>query len=196
MADLHFELVTPERLVRSDDVHMVVVPGIEGEFGVMAGHAPFMTTLKDGELKVYKTAGGAAGEHRRIRRFRRGRRQGPDRACRERLSLAPVHFRVADPLVNCLFTLCCLGVASKFRGDLNVPASRRSEAVVREAPLQLTRRRADPQRGRRISSRCSSGSASRWPGSKWEAIFVDDGSTDGTPGPPDRASPRTTAGSA
>jgi F-type H+-transporting ATPase subunit epsilon len=57
MADLHFELVTPERLVRADEVHMVVVPGVEGEFGVMAGHAPFMTTLKDGELKVYKTAG-------------------------------------------------------------------------------------------------------------------------------------------
>ena len=59
MADLHFELVTPEKLVRSDDVHMVVVPGVEGDFGVMAGHAPFMTTLKDGELKVYRTAGTA-----------------------------------------------------------------------------------------------------------------------------------------
>ncbi len=59
MADLHFELVTPEKLVRSDDVHMVVVPGVEGEFGVMAGHAPFMTTLKDGELKIYRTAGAA-----------------------------------------------------------------------------------------------------------------------------------------
>ena len=58
MAELHFELVTPERLVRSDEVHMVVVPGVEGDFGVMAGHAPFMTTLKDGELKVYKAAGG------------------------------------------------------------------------------------------------------------------------------------------
>lgn len=59
MADLHFELVTPERLVRADEVHMVVVPGVEGEFGVMAGHAPFMTTLKDGELKIFKTAGGS-----------------------------------------------------------------------------------------------------------------------------------------
>ena len=58
MADLHFELVTPERLVRSDEVHMVVVPGSEGEFGVMAGHAPFMTTLRDGQLKVYRTASG------------------------------------------------------------------------------------------------------------------------------------------
>ncbi|MDQ3074145.1 MAG: ATP synthase F1 subunit epsilon [Pseudomonadota bacterium] len=57
MADLHFELVTPEKLVRSDDVHMVVVPGVEGEFGVMAGHAPFMTTLKDGDLKIYRSAG-------------------------------------------------------------------------------------------------------------------------------------------
>jgi F-type H+-transporting ATPase subunit epsilon len=59
MADLHFELVTPERLVRADEVHMVVVPGVEGEFGVMAGHAPFMTTLRDGELKIYKSAGAA-----------------------------------------------------------------------------------------------------------------------------------------
>ncbi len=57
MADLHFELVTPEKLVREDDVYMVVVPGVEGEFGVMAGHAPVMTTLKDGELKIYKGAG-------------------------------------------------------------------------------------------------------------------------------------------
>ena len=59
MADLHFELVTPEKLVMSEDVHMVVVPGTEGEFGVLAGHAPFMSTLRDGELSVYRTAGGA-----------------------------------------------------------------------------------------------------------------------------------------
>ena len=45
MADLHFELVTPEKLLRSEDVHMVVVPGTEGDFGVMAGHAPYMSTL-------------------------------------------------------------------------------------------------------------------------------------------------------
>ena len=57
---LNFELVTPEKLVRSDEVHMVVVPGVEGDFGVMEGHAPFMTTLKDGALEIYKTAGGEA----------------------------------------------------------------------------------------------------------------------------------------
>ncbi|QAY75519.1 ATP synthase F1 subunit epsilon [Sphingosinicella sp. BN140058] len=57
MADLHFELVTPERLVRSDDVYMVVVPGSEGEFGVLAGHAPFMSTLRNGDIAIYRTAG-------------------------------------------------------------------------------------------------------------------------------------------
>ena len=60
MADLHFELVTPEKLVLSEDVHMVVVPGTEGEFGVMAGHAPVMATIKDNaELAVYRSAGAA-----------------------------------------------------------------------------------------------------------------------------------------
>jgi F-type H+-transporting ATPase subunit epsilon len=57
MADLRFELVTPERLVMSDDVYMVVVPGSEGEFGVLAGHAPFMSTLRDGEIAVFRSAG-------------------------------------------------------------------------------------------------------------------------------------------
>jgi F-type H+-transporting ATPase subunit epsilon len=57
MADLHFDLVTPDRLVMSDDVYMVVVPGTEGESGILAGHAPYMTTLKDGEVAVYRSAG-------------------------------------------------------------------------------------------------------------------------------------------
>ena len=57
MADLHFELVTPDRQVMSEDVYMVVVPGTEGESGIMAGHAPYMTTLRDGEVAVYRTAG-------------------------------------------------------------------------------------------------------------------------------------------
>ena len=57
MAGLHFELVTPEKLVLSEDVHMVVVPGTEGEFGVMAGHAPVMASIKDNaELAVYRSA--------------------------------------------------------------------------------------------------------------------------------------------
>ena len=56
---LHFELVTPAKLVRSENVHMVVVPGAEGEFGVLEGHAPFMSTIRDGAVQVYKTEGAA-----------------------------------------------------------------------------------------------------------------------------------------
>ena len=41
---LHFELVTPEKLVRSEEVYQVVVPGTDGDFGVLEGHAPFMST--------------------------------------------------------------------------------------------------------------------------------------------------------
>ena len=52
---LHFELVTPEKLLRSEDVAMVVVPGSEGDFGVMEGHAPYMSTLRDGEIAIYRT---------------------------------------------------------------------------------------------------------------------------------------------
>jgi F-type H+-transporting ATPase subunit epsilon len=55
---LHFELVTPERLVRSDDVYMVTVPGTEGDFGVLEGHAPVMATIRAGAtLKIYATSG-------------------------------------------------------------------------------------------------------------------------------------------
>ncbi len=56
---LHFELVTPEKLVLSQEVYMVTVPGTEGEFGVLQGHAPFMSTVRDGDLKVYDSANAA-----------------------------------------------------------------------------------------------------------------------------------------
>ena len=55
---LHFELVTPERLVRSEEVYMVVVPGTEGDFGVLEGHSPTMTTIRDAAaLEIYASAG-------------------------------------------------------------------------------------------------------------------------------------------
>ena len=57
-----FELVTPARLVRSEEVYQVDVPGSEGDFGVLEGHAPVMTTIRDGALRVYKTAGAAPEE--------------------------------------------------------------------------------------------------------------------------------------
>ena len=56
MANLHFELVTPEKLLRSEDVYMVVVPGTEGDFGVLAGHAPVMSVVRPGELAIYSNA--------------------------------------------------------------------------------------------------------------------------------------------
>ncbi|MFZ5932388.1 MAG: F0F1 ATP synthase subunit epsilon [Pseudomonadota bacterium] len=54
MADrLTFELVSPERLLLSAQVDMVVVPGTEGEFGVLAGHAPLVSTLRPGVISVH-----------------------------------------------------------------------------------------------------------------------------------------------
>ena len=58
---LHFELVTPEKLLRSEDVQMVVVPGTEGDFGVMEGHAPYMSTLWHGGKVVGETTSGNFG---------------------------------------------------------------------------------------------------------------------------------------
>jgi F-type H+-transporting ATPase subunit epsilon len=52
---LHFELVTPEKLVRSEQVYMVVVPGTEGDFGVLEGHAPVMSVIRPGELTVFSS---------------------------------------------------------------------------------------------------------------------------------------------
>ena len=54
MADkLHFELVSPEKLLMSTDVDMVVVPGVEGDFGVLINHAPVVSTLRAGILEVH-----------------------------------------------------------------------------------------------------------------------------------------------
>ena len=57
MATLHFELVSPEKLVFSGEVEQVDVPGAEGDFGVLAGHAPFVTTLRPGILTVHGGGG-------------------------------------------------------------------------------------------------------------------------------------------
>lgn len=50
---LNFELVTPEKLVRSEPAYMVVVPGTEGDFGVLEGHAPLMSVIRPGEITIY-----------------------------------------------------------------------------------------------------------------------------------------------
>jgi F-type H+-transporting ATPase subunit epsilon len=53
MATLHFELVSPQKLVFSGEVEQVDVPGAEGDFGVLAGHAPMVSTLRPGILTVF-----------------------------------------------------------------------------------------------------------------------------------------------
>ena len=62
MADerVEFELVTPERLVVSRGVDMVVVPGAEGDFGVLPRHTPMISTVRPGVVRVYE--GGKVSE--------------------------------------------------------------------------------------------------------------------------------------
>jgi len=57
MATFHFDLVSPERLLFTGEVTQVDVPGSEGDFGVLAGHAPIVTTLRPGILVVYRDGG-------------------------------------------------------------------------------------------------------------------------------------------
>jgi F-type H+-transporting ATPase subunit epsilon len=56
-----FDLVSPERLLLSEDADMVTVPGTEGEFGVLAGHMPVISTLRPGVIDV---RGGTEGDAR------------------------------------------------------------------------------------------------------------------------------------
>lgn len=51
---LHLEIITPERIVYSDDIDMVVVPAVEGELGILPGHTPLFTQIKPGEIKIKK----------------------------------------------------------------------------------------------------------------------------------------------
>lgn len=51
---LHLEIVTPERVAYQDDVDMVICPGSEGELGILPHHAPLLSTLGFGELKIRK----------------------------------------------------------------------------------------------------------------------------------------------
>jgi F-type H+-transporting ATPase subunit epsilon len=54
MAQIHLEVVTPAGSVVSEDVDIVTAPGTNGEFGVLANHAPFLTTIKTGVLHYKK----------------------------------------------------------------------------------------------------------------------------------------------
>lgn len=52
MSSLRLDIVTAERVVYSQDVDMVIAPGVEGQLGILPHHAPLMTTLQAGELRV------------------------------------------------------------------------------------------------------------------------------------------------
>ena len=55
MADtFQFELVAPEKLIYSDDIEFVVVPGAEGDFGVLPGHALLLSTVRPGIIEIYE----------------------------------------------------------------------------------------------------------------------------------------------
>jgi F-type H+-transporting ATPase subunit epsilon len=56
-AKFQFDLVSPEKLLFSGEVDQVDVPGSEGDFGVLAGHAPLVTTLRPGLLTMYRDGG-------------------------------------------------------------------------------------------------------------------------------------------
>lgn len=67
MADkLHFSLVSPAKELFSGEVDHVIAPGTEGEFGVLANHAPYMTTLRNGVVRVLE------GDTVKMRIFVRG----------------------------------------------------------------------------------------------------------------------------
>lgn len=57
MPTLHFEFVSPERVLFSGDVDQVDLPGVEGDMGILAEHAPLVTTLRPGILTIFN--GGA-----------------------------------------------------------------------------------------------------------------------------------------
>jgi F-type H+-transporting ATPase subunit epsilon len=61
MATFHFDLVSPEKLAFSGEVDQVDIPGIEGDFGVLAGHAPVVAAIRPGILTVT-----TAGKHEKI----------------------------------------------------------------------------------------------------------------------------------
>ena len=56
---LHFELVSPERLLSSGDVEAVQIPGTDGDMGIYEGHAPLLSTLRPGVVTITRSTGAA-----------------------------------------------------------------------------------------------------------------------------------------
>ena len=54
MSSIRLDIVTAERVVYSEEVDVVVAPGVEGQLGILPHHAPLMTALQEGELPTYR----------------------------------------------------------------------------------------------------------------------------------------------
>jgi len=59
---IHFELVSPEEKLVSEDVYLAEMPGDDGNFGVMSGHCALLSSLRAGVVRLYKTQGGEKRE--------------------------------------------------------------------------------------------------------------------------------------
>ncbi len=62
MSTLHYEIVSPERLLADAEAAMVVVPGTDGDFAVLADHAPFMSTMRPGVIAIHGDSDSTANE--------------------------------------------------------------------------------------------------------------------------------------
>lgn len=60
MSSLSCDIVTPEAKLMSEDYYMVIVPGVEGEMGFLEGHAPLVSALADGTVRLHKEVGDTA----------------------------------------------------------------------------------------------------------------------------------------
>ena len=67
---LHFELVSPERLLMSAEVAMVTIPGVEGDMGILPGHAPVLSTLRPGVVTATGDAAHRPRAHGRLSSIR------------------------------------------------------------------------------------------------------------------------------
>ncbi len=54
MASLHLKIIKPEKIFLDDEFDQLIIPGIEGDFGVLPGHTPFITKIRPGLLSVFK----------------------------------------------------------------------------------------------------------------------------------------------
>ena len=116
---IQVEIVTPSRQLYSGEVEMITLPGVEGEMGVLAGHAPLLTTLNIGELTLHN----ADGE--------------------------PDYIAVSGGVVEVLPDKVIVMARSAERADeIDIARARRSPPTRRRGPAHPVARRATARRSR------------------------------------------------